>query len=218
MIRRPPRSTLDRSSAASDVYKRQLLKERGIGHVQVFGGGGGVIVPSEIKELMDYGVSRIFSPEDGATLGLQGMINHLLAACDFPTTGPSFTGELTQMAVGKLISWAENHPERASELELQLSPQLQQKTAPVIGMTGTGGAGKSSLTDELLLRFGRQFPDRNIAVVAMDPTRRRSGGALLGDRIRMPAEMAGDPGVFMRSMASRGSLGGIAAATGRPRE
>jgi methylmalonyl-CoA mutase len=184
-------------------YMYDLLQEKGAGQIKIFGGGGGTILPSEITELQAYGITRIYSPDDGRELGLQGMINHLLAACDFPTTGPSFTGELTQMAVGKLISWAENHPERASELELQLSPQLQQKTAPVIGMTGTGGAGKSSLVDELVHRFLRDFPEKTLAIVSVDPTRRKSGGALLGDRIRMNS--IHNPRVYMRSLATRQS-------------
>ncbi len=184
-------------------YMYDLLQEKGAGQIKIFGGGGGTILPSEIAELQAYGITRIYSPDDGRELGLQGMINHLLAACDFPTTGPSFNAELAQMDVGKLISWAENHPERASELELQLSPQLQQKKAPVIGMTGTGGAGKSSLVDELVHRFLRDFPEKTLAIVSVDPTRRKSGGALLGDRIRMNS--IHNPRVYMRSLATRQS-------------
>ncbi|MGE3727872.1 MAG: methylmalonyl-CoA mutase family protein [Candidatus Sericytochromatia bacterium] len=190
-------------------YMYDLLQEKGASQIKIFGGGGGTILPSEIAELHAYGITRIYSPDDGRELGLQGMINHLLAACDFPTTDLSLNGEINALAkkspraVGQLISWAENHPDRASELEVQLHPQLKQKKTPVIGMTGTGGAGKSSLVDELVHRFLRDFPEKTLAIVSVDPTRRKSGGALLGDRIRMNS--IHNPRVYMRSLATRQS-------------
>jgi methylmalonyl-CoA mutase len=184
-------------------YMVELLKSRGGAHIKVFGGGGGVIVPSEIKELEGYGVARIYSPEDGQRMGLQGMINDMLARCDF---------DLAQYAPKEL----KDHDVRAlaqviSELELggfagrqALHEAAKASAAPVLGVTGTGGAGKSSLTDELVRRFRLDQGDgMRIAILSVDPTRRKTGGALLGDRIRMNAIHDGN--VFMRSLATRGA-------------
>src|SRR5580765_5458758 len=187
-------------------YMVDLLKSRGGEHIQVFGGGGGVIVPAEIKELHDYGVARIYSPEDGQRMGLQGMINDMLARCDF---------DLTQYAPSELKPGdARSLAQVITAIELgAYKGKLQPKTAPVLGVTGTGGAGKSSLTDELVRRFRLDQGDElGIAVLSVDPTRRKTGGALLGDRIRMNAIHG--PNTFMRSLATRDAGSELSAAIG----
>src|SRR5260370_1855234 len=181
-------------------YMVDLLKARGGAHIQVFGGGGGVIVPDEIKELHDYGVARIYSPEDGQRMGLQGMINDMLARCDF---------DLAQHAPKELKPGdARSLAQMITALELgTLDPRAiraaaEKSTAPVLGVTGTGGAGKSSLTDELVRRFRLDQGDElGIAVLSVDPTRRKTCRALLGDRIRMNAIHGGR--TFIRSLATR---------------
>src|SRR3954470_21780585 len=191
-------------------YMIDLLRSRGGAHIRVFGGGGGVIVPDEIKELHDYGVARIYSPEDGQRMGLQGMINDMLARCDF---------DLTQYAPKELEgSDARSLAQVITALELgTLDAQAirqagERSTAPVLGVTGTGGAGKSSLTDELVRRFRLDQGDElGIAVLSVDPTRRKTGGALLGDRIRMNAIHGGR--TFMRSLATRETGSELSAAT-----
>ncbi|HVL83742.1 MAG TPA: fused isobutyryl-CoA mutase/GTPase IcmF [Pseudonocardia sp.] len=191
-------------------YLVELLRERGAGHVKVYGGGGGVIVPAEIELLHSRGVARIFSPEDGQRLGLPGMINTMIRDCDVdlaaqpPTSYDGlFTGE--PATLGRVLTLAE-----AGRLpdEVRVRIEQQQRPVPVLGITGTGGSGKSSLTDELLRRFRLDQEDKlRIAVLAVDPTRRKGGGALLGDRIRMNA-LTGEQ-VFFRSMATRGTEGGL---------
>lgn len=189
-------------------YMYDLLKERGAEHIKIFGGGGGTILPSEIKELHDYGITRIYHPDDGRELGLQGMINDLVEQCDFPT-GANLNGEVVHLkkkdarSIGRLISAAENFPEE-SNLELKEVEELaKQVDTPVLGITGTGGSGKSSLVDELVRRFLIDFPEKNIAIVSVDPSKRKTGGALLGDRIRMNAIR--NERVYMRSLATRQS-------------
>lgn len=189
-------------------YMYDLLKEAGCEHIKIFGGGGGVILPDEIKSLQSYGIARIYSPDDGREMGLQGMINDLLKRCDFPggnLKGINIDsiqhGEFS--SIGRLITAAENNYEGSEQLLSKLSATCKELQSPVLGITGTGGAGKSSLTDEILRRYLDDFPDRKIAVISVDPTRRRSGGALLGDRIRMNA-VSGNR-VFMRSLATRQS-------------
>src|SRR5258706_2988620 len=188
-------------------YMVDLLKARGGAHIQVFGGGGGVIVPDEIKELHDYGVARIYSPEDGQRMGLQGMINDMLAPCDF---------DLAQHAPKQLEPGNPRSLAQAiTALELGIKVPLPEgtSTAPVLGVTGTGGAGKSSLTDELVRRFRLdQGEELGIAVLSVDPTRRKTGGALLGDRIRMNAIHGGR--TFMRSLATRETGSELSAAIG----
>src|SRR5882724_325002 len=187
-------------------YMVELLKERGGAHIQVFGGGGGVIVPAEIKELEEYGVARIYSPEDGQRMGLQGMINDMLARCDF---------DLAQYAPKALEPGnARSLAQVITAIELgAFTGKLEAKPAAVLGVTGTGGAGKSSLTDELVRRFRLdQGPDLGIAVLSVDPTRRKTGGALLGDRIRMNAIHGGR--TFMRSLATRETGSELSAAIG----
>jgi isobutyryl-CoA mutase len=187
-------------------YMYDLLKEKGAGHIKIFGGGGGVILPEEIKELMEYGVTRIYSPDDGRALGLQGMINDLVERSDYPTldlpSGIDVAKELLNKnvnVIARLISLAENRPEDFHKC-FDASLAKNSRT-PVLGVTGTGGAGKSSLVDELVRRFLLDFPDKNIAIVSVDPSKRKTGGALLGDRIRMNA--INNERVYMRSLATR---------------
>jgi len=195
-------------------YMHDLLKERGAGHIKIFGGGGGTILPEEIRELHEYGITRIYHPDDGRAMGLQGMINDVLQKCDF-AVGTSVNGELKHLGefnltenagtVARLISVAENSPELfSSEVAAGLEKiSGNRKNPPVLGITGTGGAGKSSMVDELVRRFLRDFPDKNIGIVSVDPSKRKTGGALLGDRIRMNA--INNPRVYMRSLATRQS-------------
>jgi methylmalonyl-CoA mutase len=189
-----------------------LLKEREASHIKVFGGGGGVIIPEEIQDLEEYGVEKIYSPEDGAKWGLQGIINHMVECLDFATVDTDSLDfkELTcdnKLLVARLITAVEltkaRNDGRIGKLRDELTEKLSEKTIPVIGITGTGGAGKSSLTDEIVLRLLRDTEDVNVAIVSCDPSRRKSGGALLGDRIRMNA--IGSPRVYMRSLATRKS-------------
>lgn len=190
-------------------YMRDLLVENGFSHIRIFGGGGGVILPEEIEELHAYGITRIYSPDDGRAMGLQGMINDVLEKSDFPTGEHADREMVEKLSVQKtgdiarLISAAENFGEKHTEiLELVHAKAADCKT-PVLGITGTGGAGKSSLVDELVRRFLADFPDKHMAIVSVDPSKRKTGGALLGDRIRMNAIHS--PRVYMRSLATRQS-------------
>ncbi|MCT8140073.1 methylmalonyl-CoA mutase family protein [Anaerobacillus sp. CMMVII] len=194
-------------------YMYDLLKEQGAEHIRIYGGGGGVIIPAEIKELHEYGIARIFSPEDGRLHGLQGMINMMMEECDFPTV-KTVTVEIEQLrdknvqAISKLITLAEkqelDYQEVSTTAEAAFEKiQAMAQTVPVVGITGTGGAGKSSLTDELVRRFLYEFTDKTVAILSIDPTKQKTGGALLGDRIRMNS--INSPRVFMRSLATRGS-------------
>ncbi len=190
------------------TYLVDRLREEGCGHVKIYGGGGGVIVAEEIELLHSRGVARIFSPEDGQRLGLAGMINSMIAECDIdPCAVPvtSLDGALggSPRELARLVSAVENG-RLAPELLAEVHRLAARRTVPVLGITGTGGSGKSSLTDELLLRFRLDQQDKlRIAVIAVDPTRRRGGGALLGDRIRMNA--IGSPQISFRSLATRGA-------------
>ncbi len=190
-------------------YMIDMLRDAGAGHVKVFGGGGGVIVPAEIKELHDYGVTRIFSPEDGARLGLQGMINDMVAACDENLAAHAASYEaLTagdRVALARWITMLEAGAVKATALAA-LHQAASACHTPTLGITGTGGAGKSSLTDELVRRFRIDQADAlRLAIISIDPSRRKSGGALLGDRIRMNA--ISHPNIYMRSLATRDSGG-----------
>ena len=199
-------------------YIYDLLRERGAPHVTVWGGGGGVIVPREIEALHAYGIDRIFSPEDGRTLGLEGMINTIIRGADFSTAPDDPMAEYAQLRepegavsrLARLITVMETPGEAGDRLRDAVR-NADAPNVPVLGLTGTGGAGKSSLTDELVARFARENPDRRIAVISVDPTRRRTGGALLGDRIRMNSLRR--PNVFMRSMATRKSGAELSDAT-----
>jgi methylmalonyl-CoA mutase len=189
-------------------YMYDLLKERGAA-IKIFGGGGGTILPEEIEQLHAYGIARIYSPDDGRALGLQGMINDLLAQCDFVTKAPPLNGELGLLPardpriLGQVISVAENFPEVAGSMQEELRRLIGDRKVPVLGITGTGGSGKSSLVDELVRRFLADFPAKTVAVISVDPSKRKTGGALLGDRIRMNA--VSDPRAYMRSLATRQS-------------
>jgi len=191
-------------------YMYDLLKERGCGHIKIFGGGGGTILPEEISELQDYGIARIYHPDDGRAMGLQGMINDMLQKCDF-ATGVNLNGEIKELtkknskAIARLISCAENNHSEFEKLypEITTSISNKAKQSPVLGITGTGGAGKSSIVDELVRRFLLEFKDKNIAIISIDPSKRKTGGALLGDRIRMNSIR--NSRVYMRSLATRQS-------------
>lgn len=199
-------------------YIVDLLKEHGASHIKVFGGGGGTILPKEAKELQQYGVDWIFSPEDGRTMGLQGMINRMLEMADFST--PFSVEEDVQrllegqrLSIARAITYIERHGEDDTTKQ-QLLKELQGKKnnqIPVLGITGTGGAGKSSLTDELIRRFLNETTDKKVAIISVDPTKRKTGGALLGDRIRMNAIFSNR--VYMRSLATRGSRTELSTAT-----
>lgn len=188
-------------------YMYDLLVEKGASHIRIYGGGGGVIIPREIKELHEYGIARIFSPEDGRIHGLQGMINIMLKECDLEVPIKSLENEVEHLLDGnmqsaaKLITVAENNKEFFASILKKVKENAGN--APVLGITGTGGAGKSSLTDELIRRFINEFPDKRVAILSVDPTKQKTGGALLGDRIRMNAIFS--PNVYMRSLATRGS-------------
>ena len=189
-------------------YMYDLLKEKEATHIKIFGGGGGVILPEEIKELMDYGITRIYSPDDGRALGLQGMINDLVKTSDF-AIGDVLNDEINNLSkkeigsIARIISSAENFPEVAKETLATIHKKNKNSKTPVLGITGTGGAGKSSLVDELVRRFLIDFPEKTIGLISVDPSKRKTGGALLGDRIRMNA--INNDRVYMRSLATRQS-------------
>jgi isobutyryl-CoA mutase len=189
-------------------YMYDLLKEKGAPHIKIFGGGGGTILLSEIEELQNYGITRLYHPDDGRSLGLQGMINDLVERSDY-AVGDVLNGEINHLAekhvpsIARLISAAENYPELAAPVMEQVHQMAAKNDVPVLGITGTGGAGKSSLVDELVRRFLMDFTDKQIAVVSVDPSKRKTGGALLGDRIRMNAIK--NSRVYMRSLATRQS-------------
>ncbi len=187
-------------------YAYDLLKEKGAGHIKIFGGGGGTILPHELDELHAYGITKLYSPDDGRAMGLQGMINDLLQQSDFPV-GDQLNGQLKKIntknhtATARLITAAENYPEENAVWIEDLKVKVKDLDIPVLGITGTGGAGKSSLVDELVLRYLRTYPDKTLGIISVDPSKRKTGGALLGDRIRMNA-ISSDR-VFMRSLATR---------------
>ena len=188
-------------------YIYDLLREKNSPQIKIFGGGGGVILPEEIEDIMSYGIDRIYSPDDGRELGLQGMIDDLVKRSDF-ATGKEITVEdldsisfENSTSIAKIISAVENFSEEKPELVKAIDEKSKDLNIPIIGITGTGGAGKSSLTDELVRRFLRSNTDKKIAIISIDPSKKKTGGALLGDRIRMNA--INDPRVYMRSMATR---------------
>ena len=189
-------------------YMFDLLKEKGAGHIKIFGGGGGVILPEEIEDLMAYGITRIYAPDDGREMGLQGMINDLVETADF-AIGETLDVDIRELeaksskAIARVISSAENFPEVAKKMLDVIHIKNKTSKTPVLGITGTGGAGKSSLVDELVRRFLIDFPEKTVALVSVDPSKRKTGGALLGDRIRMNS--INNSRVYMRSLATRQS-------------
>lgn len=189
-------------------YMYDLLKEKGAPHIKIFGGGGGTILPSEIEELHAYGIERIYHPDDGRSMGLQGMINDLVKRSDFPV-GKDLKDEVQYITekkasgIARIISAAENFADASRSILDEVAKMASSSTVPVLGITGTGGAGKSSLVDELVRRFLIDFKDKTIAVVSVDPSKRKTGGALLGDRIRMNSIK--NERVYMRSLATRQS-------------
>ncbi|NOR27168.1 MAG: methylmalonyl-CoA mutase [Lutibacter sp.] len=189
-------------------YMCDLLKEKGAAHIKIFGGGGGVILPEEIKELMDYGVTRIYTPDDGRYMGLQGMINDMIEQSDFPS-GEVLDFKVSELTnknsiqLAKSISAAENFSEKHIGFISEIRNQSKKSAIPVLGITGTGGSGKSSTVDELVRRYLIDFPEKTIAIVSVDPSKRKTGGALLGDRIRMNSIKSNR--VYMRSLATRQS-------------
>ncbi len=192
-------------------YMADLLKKGGAGHIKIFGGGGGVIVPEEIKELEAYGVTKIYSPEDGTRMGLQGIINHMVQLMDYSRADAlldlSDLSTESKLFTANLITTLEQAKTKGNghlaKFRAVLKEKIADRPVPVIGITGTGGAGKSSLTDELILRMLHDLKDISIAIISADPSRRKTGGALLGDRIRMNA--INSPRIYMRSIATRRS-------------
>ncbi|MEE9178762.1 MAG: methylmalonyl-CoA mutase family protein [Acidimicrobiia bacterium] len=188
-------------------YLRDLLVERGAGHIRIFGGGGGTILPAEGEDLAAYGITRIYSPDDGRRLGLVGMVKDMLTSSDFATGQLADDFALSQLSVDNrssvagLISAAENYGDKYADIFEEVEAQAAKSNAPVVGITGTGGSGKSSLIDELIRRFLADFSDLRLAIISVDPSKRKSGGALLGDRIRMNS--LPHPRVYMRSLATR---------------
>ena len=187
-------------------YMYDLLQELGASHIKIFAGGGGVILPEEIAALQEYGITRIYSPDDGRTMGLQGMINHMLQYADFSTVD-KISNQLQMIpqknvkSIASAITIAENDPAAAQDFVNQLKKLTLNNQAPVLGITGTGGSGKSSLVDELVRRFLHGVEDKTLAIISVDPSKRKTGGALLGDRIRMNA--IDNPRVYLRSLATR---------------
>ena len=190
-------------------YMKDLLDENGCGHIKLFGGGGGTILPSEIEELHNYGITRIYSPDDGRHMGLEGMIEDVIKQCDFALNGnfeikgEMKLGEVRDIRkIARSISNVENgNPTANNDIKIE-NPNSPSKN-PVLGITGTGGAGKSSVTDEIVRRFLNTYTDKTIAVISVDPSKKKTGGALLGDRIRMNA--ISSPRAYMRSLATRES-------------
>ncbi len=192
-------------------YMKDLLNENGCGHIKIFGGGGGTILPTEIRELQNYGITRIYSPDDGRLMGLEGMIEDVVKGCDFTVNGNlQISGDLKLKEVkdirfiARAISYAENGQEFKNLLLPVIKNEIPaKKSSPVLGITGTGGAGKSSVTDEIVRRFLNTYTDKTVAVISVDPSKKKTGGALLGDRIRMNSIHSDR--VYMRSLATRES-------------
>lgn len=188
-------------------YMYDLLREKKSSQIKIFGGGGGTILPSEIEDLQAYGITRVYHPDDGRAMGLQGMINDVVQQSDFATGRDRV--EINEIhfrnhkAIANAISAVENYPDDNTDLIQKITAKAQMKHVPVLGITGTGGAGKSSLVDELVRRFLIDFQDKKLGLISVDPSKRKTGGALLGDRIRMNS--IHNTRVYMRSLATRQS-------------
>ena len=189
-------------------YMFDLLKEKGADHIKIFAGGGGTILPDEIKELEKYGITKIYHPDDGRKMGLQGMINDLVKKSDYSLGKEIDNKDLIERlnkkdcnTISRLITAVENFPKLHKKTLSLINQQAEKSKTPVLGITGTGGAGKSSLVDELVRRFILDFTDKEIAIISVDPSKRKTGGALLGDRIRMNSIESNR--VYMRSLATR---------------
>ena len=187
-------------------YMYDLLKENNSKHIKIFAGGGGTILPEEIKELEDYGITKIYHPDDGRKMGLQGMINDLVLKSDY-SLGDKLIGEIKDIenqkikSISRAISAVENFPNNHKKFIKTITQKAKSKEIPILGITGTGGAGKSSLVDELVRRFLNQYEKLKIGIISVDPSKRKTGGALLGDRIRMNSINSNR--VYMRSLATR---------------
>ncbi|MAW21800.1 MAG: methylmalonyl-CoA mutase [Flavobacteriales bacterium] len=187
-------------------YMYDLLQEKQATHIKIFAGGGGTILPDEIKELEAYGITRIYHPDDGREMGLQGMINDLIKSADF-LIGDKLNGRISDIkkqninAIARMISASENCPKKHTKILSEINKIASKSATPILGVTGTGGSGKSSLVDELVRRFILDFPQKKIAIISVDPSKRKTGGALLGDRIRMNSIKSNN--VYMRSLATR---------------
>ena len=189
-------------------YMYDLLQEKNAGQIKIFAGGGGTILPEEIKELEDYGITKIYHPDDGRKMGLQGMINHLVESSDFVLGDKKSDKNCIKNlqnkdvnSIARLITAVENYPKLHKKTTSEIKDLASKSKTPVLGITGTGGAGKSSLVDELVRRFILDFENKEIAIISVDPSKRKTGGALLGDRIRMNSIKS--PRVYMRSLATR---------------
>ncbi len=185
-------------------YIKDLLDENDCGHIKIFGGGGGTILPQEIEELQKYGITKIYSPDDGRKMGLEGMIEDVVRHCDVSLNGKQhFRNGMTLGEVKDVRKIARQITNAENGTQLAVGSQQSAATIPVLGITGTGGAGKSSVTDEIVRRFLTNFSNKTIAVISVDPSKKKTGGALLGDRIRMNS--ISHPRAYMRSLATRES-------------
>jgi isobutyryl-CoA mutase len=185
-------------------YMKDLLEQNGCGHIKIFGGGGGTILPGEIEELHNYGITKIYSPDDGRRMGLEGMIEDVIKNCDYSLNGNGeYKNAMTLGEVNDVRKIARQITNAENGLQFTADKKSLTKAIPVLGITGTGGAGKSSVTDEIVRRFLNTYPDKTIAVISVDPSKKKTGGALLGDRIRMNS--ISSPRAYMRSLATRES-------------
>src|ERR1041385_816973 len=183
-------------------YMKDLLDENGCGHIKIFGGGGGTILPEEIEDLHKYGITKIYSPDDGRKMGLEGMIEDVIMKCDVQLNGiADYKTSIKLEEVKDIRKIAREITNAENDQKLKVKSEKLKKPIPVLGITGTGGAGKSSVTDEIVRRFLNNFTDKTIAVISVDPSKKKTGGALLGDRIRMNS--ISHPRVYMRSLATR---------------
>ena len=192
-------------------YMKDLLEENGCGHIKIFGGGGGTILPGEIEDLHKHGITKIYSPDDGRKMGLEGMIEDVIMQCDIQLNGKAdYKTPLKLEEVKDVRMIAREITNAENEQKLKIKSEKLEVIIPVLGITGTGGAGKSSVTDEIVRRFLTNFTDKTIAIISVDPSKKKTGGALLGDRIRMNS--ISHPRAYMRSLATRDDNTALSAA------